>query len=76
MSELLSSWVLKEELKNMVIEENLRNEINTYININDKKCTGKPGMFSNLFYRSNLHYIIDNINKDGLIDELKKVNNN
>jgi len=30
--------------------------------------------FSNITYRGNLHYIEDNIKKEGLIDEIKSYN--
>ena len=41
-----------------------------YIQKNHDSCTGKAMQFSNLYYRSNLHYIEDNINKLGLLQEL------
>ena len=75
MAELKQSWMLKEEVKKLKVSTALMHEIETYIRNKDKDCTGKPQNFSNLMYRANLHFIIDN-HKDEprVIKELKTVN--
>jgi hypothetical protein len=73
---LKSSWELKDEISNLDMSDELRNEINRFIEINDGKNTGKSQSFGNIYYRSNLHYIIDNIDNTSLLAQLKKINNN
>lgn len=72
---LKSSWELKDEISNLEMSDELRNEINKFIEMNDSKNTGKSQSYGNLYYRSNLHYIIDNINNPSLLNQLKKLNN-
>lgn len=74
MPELISSWRLKEEIAKLPASE-LKEEIDLYIKLNDEENTGKAYCLGNLFYRANLHYIIDNINKQGLLEELRGANN-
>jgi hypothetical protein len=76
MAILDSSWNLEERLKNIDCSNDLKTEINRFIEKEHNKCTGKPMSFSNIFYRSNLHYIEDNINKIGLVNELRTYNSN
>jgi hypothetical protein len=40
----------------------------------EKQTPPKGYRFSDVIYRSNLHYIIDNIKKPSLLIELKKIN--
>ena len=70
---LKSSWVLKEELAQLEMSDELRQEVNKFIEKYDKQSTGKPMCVGNISYRSNLHYIIDNIEKPSLLNELKEV---
>lgn len=72
---LKSSWELKDEISNLEMSDELRSEIDKFIELNDSKNTGKSQSYSNLYYRSNLHYIIDNINNPSLLNQLKKINN-
>jgi hypothetical protein len=74
MTQLDSSWNLEQRLKDIVCSEDLKAEILTFIEKNSDKCTGKAMSYSNIGYRVNLHYIEDNINKKGLIDELRTYN--
>ena len=74
MTQLESSWVLEERLKNIECSPDLKNEIENFINKEHTRCTGKRVPISNIIYRGNLHYIEDNINKNGLIDELRTYN--
>ena len=74
MAILESSWILEERLKNINCSDELKIEINKFIDIKHDKCTGKMRPISNIIYRGNLHYIEDNINKKGLIDELRTHN--
>lgn len=74
MAQLESSWVLEERLKNIECSPNLKKEIENFINKEHNICTGKSISISNIRYRGNLHYIEDNINKKGLIDELRTYN--
>jgi hypothetical protein len=74
MAALDSSWNLEQRLKDIVCSDDLKAEILKFIEKNHNKCTGKAMSFSNIYYRGNLHYIEDNINKNGLIDELRTYN--
>ena len=75
MAALEASWTLEERLKDIECSDELKSLINEYIETEHSRCTGKRMSISNLMYRSNLHYIEDNINKPTLIDELKKLLN-
>ena len=69
---LKSSWDLKAEIKNLSMSDSLRKEVDKFIEFGEKKYTGKDRPFSNVIYRGNLHYIIDNIGKEEkLIKELR-----
>jgi hypothetical protein len=74
MAQLNSSWNLEQRLKDISCSDDLKVEILNFIEKNHDKCTGKAISFSNISYRGNLHYIEDNINKKGLIDELRTYN--
>jgi hypothetical protein len=74
MGQLESSWVLEERLKNIECSSELKKEIENFINKEHDKCTGRHMSTSNITYRGNLHYIEDNINKNGLIYELRTYN--
>ena len=74
MKNLDYSWNLEERLNKIDCSDNLKTEILKFIENNHNDCTGQPMSFSNIFYRGNLHYIEDNINKKGLIDELRAYN--
>ena len=71
---LESSWALEERLKNIECSSELKKERENFINKNHSKCTGERMSIPNVTYRWNLHYIEDNINKKGLIDELHTYN--
>lgn len=71
MAQLEASWVLEARLKNVNCSDELKLEINKFINRMHDKCTGKRMSVSNISYRNNLHYIEDSLNKEGLIDELR-----
>jgi hypothetical protein len=75
MSTLESSWVLEERLRKIDCSLELKIEINKFIGKKHIGCTGKRMSFSNIMYRSNLHYIEDNINKKDLVNELKMQEN-
>jgi hypothetical protein len=64
------SWNLIEKIKEMNPGGELGRQIFIYIEQNK----GSKGI-SNIFFRSNLHYIIDNIDRNTLLSELTKVNN-
>jgi hypothetical protein len=70
-TKLESSWTLEHNLKNIECSKELKKEIIDYI---EKQTPPKGYRFSNVIYRSNLHYIIDNIKKPSLLIELKKIN--
>ena len=74
MAQLESSWVLEERLKNIECSSDLKMEIENFINKEHGRCTGKRMSISNITYRRNLHYIEDNIKKDGLLEELRTYN--
>ena len=57
------------ELKNIKCSPELRKEINIYI-FKQKENKG----FSNLIFRGNLHYILDNIKKETILDEIRSLN--
>ena len=65
-----TSFELERILENIICSDCLKIEILKYFNVR-KKCFGP---YSKLMYRSNLHYIIDNINNDNLLSELKNLN--
>ena len=65
---LESSWNLEDKLSTIIIDKPLKGEIYKFIKSN--RVVGKSQSFSNLYYRSNLQYIIDNISKEGLYAEL------
>jgi hypothetical protein len=69
---LESSWNLEDKLSTIIIDKPLKGEIYKFIKSN--RVVGKSQSFSNLYYRSNLQYIIDNISKEGLYDELVNFN--
>lgn len=74
MAQLDSSRNLEQRLKDIDCFKDLKVEILKFIEKEHNRCTGKARSFSNIFYRGNLHYIEDNINKKGLIDELRNYN--
>ena len=74
MAQLESSWTLEERLKNIDCSDELKTEINKFIDKEHNKCTGQRMSVSNLIYRGNLHYIEDNIGKKKLVDELRTYN--
>ncbi len=69
---LESSWTLEERLKNINCSDELKIEINKFIEHN--KYVGKKMPISNVTYRGNLHYIEDNINHPDIINELRTYN--
>ena len=75
MSELKASWTLKEEIKLLKINPTLQSEIDKLILHYEKQSTHKPRDWSNIFFRQNLHYIIDNIYNESLLNELIEFNN-
>lgn len=74
MSQLESSWNLIETIRQMDIKKELNCEIEKYIENYEKTSKLKTGSFLNISFRSNLHYIIDHINDENLICELKILN--
>lgn len=74
MSHLGYSWNLKSELEEMEMSSEIREEVNKFIELYDNDNTGKIQCFGNLFYRSNLQYIINNIKNPNLLSELKALN--
>ena len=74
MARLKASWELKKEIETLDISKELKIEIGRYIIKSDKECIGMDHRFSNVLYRSNLHYIIDNYDKPSLVNELKTLN--
>ena len=75
MSQLESSWNLKDTINSLELSAELKIEIDKYIERENKVSTGKAHSFSNIIYRCNLHYIIANKDKTGLLNELKIINN-
>lgn len=74
MSKLKSSWELIEELNNANVTKELRQQIDQFIDKHRDKCTGKARSFSNLYFRSNMHYILDNIDSPQLLNQLTQFN--
>ena len=74
MARLKATWELKEELNNLDMSEELRNQVNETINRYESRKLG-TGSFLGIYQRGNLHYIIDNINKSTLLAELTEHNN-
>jgi len=68
MSRLKASWELKDEIDQLTIGKELKSLISQLMAQYDTE----KSKFANLFYRNNLHYIIDNIDKPGLLTELKE----
>jgi len=68
MARLKNTHELKEDIDNI---ENgiLKTAILKWVDKNE--VHGVDGRFSNLYFRCNLSYILDNINDNGLIDELQ-----
>ena len=70
---LKNSWTLIDEIKSLNITTDLRSAIDSYIanyertNIRGDKLISR---FCCVMFRCNLHYIIDNINKPTLTQEL------
>ena len=71
--ELKSTWVLKDKISKLKINcPVLKIEINEYI---EKNCISRGiGSFVGITIRANLHYIIDHINDDNLLNKLKESN--
>jgi len=69
---LEASWNLKETINKLKFPKEIKVEIDKW---EDIESTGIDHRFSNIIYRSNLHYIIDNKDKANLLDELKNLNN-
>lgn len=76
MEQLDSSWNLEQRLKEIECSEDLKSEILKFIEKEHDKCTGKRMSLLNIYYRGNLHYIEDNINKTGLLEVLRNFNSN
>ena len=72
---LQSSGTLTDQIIDLTVSDEVRIEIDRYIANNGPYCTsGFDARFSNILYRCNLHYIIDNVNSPKLIKELIKIN--
>jgi len=72
---LENTWTLKEKLSE-IPESPLKKSIQRYIKLSEEdldKNALETGSFMSLIYRGNLSYILDNIEKKGLIDEIKKL---
>ena len=69
MEDLKTTLELTKVIDSLNINCKLREKINNYILL-EKNNIG----ISNLMFRGNLHYIIDNIDKVSLINELDKCN--
>lgn len=74
-AQLESSWVLEDRLIKIHCSAELKKEILRYIEKEHTISTGKRMSLSNLYYRNNLHYIEDSIEKIGLVEELRLFNN-
>jgi len=73
MARLKNTWELKSEIESLKMSDELRIEIDKYI---DSNCIQRGVWnFTNIMVRSNLHYIIDHINDDKLLNQLTKLNN-
>jgi len=70
MARLESSKILENRLKKIECSNLLKKEIINFIN-KHKYTRKKKYRFSNYVYRNNLHYIENNILKEGLIEELR-----
>ena len=66
MANLENSVSLISQINNLEMTNELRIEVSKYINFN-KDDKG----ISNIIFRNNLHYIIDNVKKETLLAELK-----
>ena len=66
MANLENSVSLISQINNLEMTNELRIEVSKYINFN-KDDKG----ISNIMFRNNLHYIIDNVKKETLLAELK-----
>jgi hypothetical protein len=74
MPQLLSSWELKRLIQEKEKSPELESLLNEYMNKWAIDSTGKAMSLSNLFYRRNLHYILDNINNEELLlGQLRKL---
>lgn len=74
MSQLLPSWELKRLIQEKEKSPELESLLNEYMNKWAIDSTGKAMSLNNLFYRGNLHYILDNINnEDLLLGQLRKL---
>lgn len=71
-SELKNSWTLEEELRSIDCDSNLKDLIERYIESMQKEIRG-IGNFTGILYRQNLHYILDNLDKPSLAQELSTV---
>uniref|UniRef100_A0A6M3XVH3 Uncharacterized protein n=1 Tax=viral metagenome TaxID=1070528 RepID=A0A6M3XVH3_9ZZZZ len=71
MSRLLNSWELKDQLNEITMSTELKTEIDKFIKSNEVHGVQS---FSNIIFRGNLHYIIDNINNPKLLKELTNLN--
>jgi hypothetical protein len=67
------TWNLESKLKEVQVNTELKTLILAYMEKFHVKNTYRS--FSGIVYRGNLHYIIDNINKPELVNELKQVIN-
>ena len=69
MSRLKSTWELKAEIAELNMPDDLRHEVNRYI---EKNCINRgPGSFTGAMVRGNLHYIIDHVNDTDLTEKLR-----
>jgi len=70
------TWNLKKALVEKKMDKDLKYVIQTYIEKQEhwlRENGVSRGSFVRLTFRNNLSYIIDNIRKPGLIDELRKL---
>jgi len=70
MAALDYTWNLKAQVEKLTMSDELREEINLFIQQHEVN-NGFYRPVSNIIFRGNLHYIIDNITKPGLLEELK-----
>lgn len=73
MSTLLGSHTYIDQIKQLSTSNELKVEINRFID--NAPNFDFDRRFSELLFRCNLSYIIENINKNSLLEELRDYNN-
>jgi len=71
MPRLQNTWELKQQINELKMSIPLKTEIDKFIKFNEVYGVQS---FSNIIFRGNLHYIIDNIKNPILLKELMAFN--